>query len=481
MLSLALTPLTFTVYHGTIVHTPTLGSLDVQVGVRVGVDLEGTIVYVNKDDTDLTPLDEALAFNRTLTAENVNLVDTTAHGLFQFYIPGFIDTHIHAPQYPNCGVFGSSTLFDWLVKYTYPVEKQLADSATAREVYKKVVLKTLENGTTCCAYYSTIHVEATKILADCAYQQGQRAMIGRSCQDCGNPTYKDENAEKGMAANMKVIEHIKKLDENYSLIKPILTPRNANKCSEDFMFGMAKASEEINLPIQTHMSETEEEVEQILKLIPKCKTYAAIYDYYNLLTSRTILAHCVFISDEELDLIVQRKAGIAHCPTSNSCLTSGEAHVRKMLDKDIKVGLGTDISGGFSPSILTTARHAVLVSRHVAMKTKNEKDKISVNEALYLATLGGARVCGYDDMLGSFEVGKKWECQLISLEDEISPFHTFKFLDPDTEGLKKGNETDVQRFQDIIDKWVFNGDDRNVRQVFVNGRCVVDKNKQSLN
>lgn len=475
MISPAHAPLPFSVYHGTIVHTPDLGSLDVHVGARIGVDQKGTIVYVELEESQLSPLEEALNFDKSLMAENVQVVDYSGDGFLKFFVPGFIDAHIHAPQYPNCGVFGSSTLFDWLIKYTYPVEKQLRDPELARQVYEKVVQKTLENGTTCCAYYSTIHVEATNILADCAFQQGQRALIGRSCQDCGQPDYKDEDSQEAMAANMEVINHIQSIDKDFSLLKPVLTPRNANKCSEDLMFAIARVSQDLNIPIQTHMSETEDEVERILKMFPHCKTYADIYDYYHLLSSQTILGHCIFVSDNEIELINERNGGIAHCPTSNSCLTSGEAHVRKMLDRGTKIGLGTDVSGGFSPSILTTARHAVLVSRHVAMKTKNDKDKLSVNEALYLATLGGARVCGYEDQLGSFEVGKKWECQLISVEDDVSPFDTFEFLNPDLNGLRLGNAGDVQKFQDIIDKWVFNGDDRNVREVYVNGRCIVRK------
>lgn len=474
-MSLALLPLKFTVYCGTLVHTPVLGELKVLVEARVGVDQEGTIVYVRTEELKGSIVEEAIEFDKNLREDEVSVVDISALGLFKFFVPGFIDTHIHAPQYPNVGVFGSSTLFDWLIKYTYPVEKQFKDENIARSVYDKVVKKTLENGTTTCAYYSTIHVGATNILADCCFSQGQRAFIGRSCQDCGRPDYKDENCEEGMAANAKVIEHIKSFDKQFELVTPILTPRNANKCSEEFLYGMAEVSKKLNIPIQAHMSETEEEVEKILEQFPHCKTYAGVYDYYNLLTSQTILGHCVFISQEELDLINKRQSGIAHCPTSNSCLTSGEAHVRKMLDENAKVGLGTDVSGGFLPSILTTARHAVLVSRHVSMKTKKDSDKISVNEALYLATVGGAKVCGLAGRLGTFEVGKKWECQMVSVEEEVSPFDTFDFLNPDLEGFKKGDKEEVQKFQDIIDKWLFNGDDRNVRKVYVNGRKVIDK------
>ncbi|KAG7908625.1 hypothetical protein KL905_004629 [Ogataea polymorpha] len=463
----------FTVYYGMIVHTPRIGDLEVIPNARIGVDSSGIITYVATGPLLTTIEGEARARDPSL--QSINVVDITASGFRKFFIPGFIDTHIHAPQFPNCGVFGNSTLFSWLTKYTYPVEMALEDPIKAKDVYNRVVQKTLSNGTTFCAYYATIHTTATNILADCAFKHGQRAYIGRSCMDCAKKEYTDQHLEDGIHSTKTVIEHIKSIDANYELIKPILSPRNANKCSSEFMLWLAEQSREQGIPIQAHLSETEDEVEQILKMFPDCKTYAEIYDSHKLLTEKSILGHCIFLSNEELKLINERKSSISHCPTSNSCLTSGEARLRWIIDSGSKVGLGTDVSGGFSPSMLTTARHAVLVSRHVAMKTKSDHDKISVNESLYLATLGGAKVMGMEQELGSFEVGKKWECQLIDLDTKESPVDLFDFLNPSVEGLLAGDPLHISRFQDLIDKWVFNGDDRNVRRVYVNGRCVLDK------
>ncbi|KAG7730966.1 hypothetical protein KL933_000761 [Ogataea haglerorum] len=471
--SKALQTIGFTVYYGMLVHTPNFGDLEVIPNARIGVDSRGIIIYIATGPLMTTIEGEAQSYDPSV--QSISVVDISTFGFKKFFIPGFIDTHIHAPQFPNCGVFGNSTLFSWLTKYTYPVEMALEDPLKATDVYDRVVQKTLSNGTTFCAYYATIHTTATNILADCAFKHGQRAYIGRSCMDCAKKEYTDHGLEDGMQSTRTVIEHVKKIDPDYSLIKPILSPRNANKCSPDFMLWLAEQTREQNLPIQAHLSETEDEVEQILKMFPNCKTYTEIYDSHKLLTENTILGHCIFLETEELKLINERKSSISHCPTSNSCLTSGEARLRWIIDSGSKVGLGTDISGGFSPSMLTTARHAVLVSRHVAMKTKSDHDKISVNESLYLATLGGAKVIGMDREFGSFAVGKKWDCQLIDLDTEGSPVDLFDFLNPSNEGLLSGDPSHISKFQDLIDKWVFNGDDRNVRKVYVNGRCVLDK------
>lgn len=454
----------FTVYCGTIAHTPRIGELEVKNDARVGVDRSGTIRYIYDHKTCLSAAQEAFEFDKSLNLKDI-VIEVLDQKNTQFYFPGFFDTHIHAPQYPNCGVFGNSTLFDWLSIYTYPIEMKLADTAKAKEVYEKVVQRTLFNGTTCCSYYATIHVDSTNVLAETAKSFGQRAFIGRSCMDCGRKEYSDNGFEDGKDATLKVIDFVKKIDPEFSLIRPIISPRNANKCSREFMIWLATISKHRGLPIQAHMSETEEEVEQILKQFPECSTYADIYDSHNLLTERTILGHCVHVTDEELQLIEARGSSISHCPTSNSCLTSGEAKIKHILERGINVGLGSDISGGYSPSILSTARHAILVSRHVSMRTKREADKLSVNEALYLATMGGAQSCCLERELGTFEVGKKWECQLISLDEANSPIDIFKWED----------ETESNTFQNNIDRWVFNGDDRNVRKVYVSGRCVVDK------
>ncbi|CDK25252.1 unnamed protein product [Kuraishia capsulata CBS 1993] len=473
-------PLTFTVYHGNFVHTPVLGELQVLLGARIAVDKSGVIVYIKTSPLKTSPIQEAMALNPSLPRDEIRCIDTMddTSKVSKFWFPGFIDTHIHAPQFPNNGVFGSSTTVDWLLKYTFPMEKLLgADLNKCFEVYDKVVKRTLANGTTCCAYYATIDVDATNLLADCCYSNGQRAYIGRSCMDCAHKDYTDESAEEGVKATYKVMGHISNRDFCYDLIKPIITPRNANRCSGDYMKRLGLIAKVGNLPLQYHMSETGPEAAKILEQFPERKSYADIYDYHDLLTSSAILGHCIYISQEELDLINERKAAISHCPISNSCLISGECKVRWLLDNGTKVGLGTDISGGYSASILATARHAHMVSRHVAMKTKELKDTLSVNEVLFLGTQGGAQAMGLQDMIGSFDVGKKWECQLIDLEVENSPVDLFDFLTPK---LEKSSESDPQwmsTFQDMIDRWVFNGDDRNVRQVYVNGRCVIDKDK----
>ena len=285
--------------------------------------------------------------------------------------------------------------------------------------------------------------------------------------------YRDETADQSMANTQASIDYIRKIDPHYSLVCPIITPRFAPSCTSDLLKRLGKLAKDEKLPIQTHMSENLAEVALVKELFPDQTSYAAVYDAHGLLTDRTIVAHCVHISADEVKLCAEKGVGIAHCPISNTGLTSGEAKVRWMLEGGVKVGLGTDCSGGYSPSILESARQASNVSRHVCMKSTvetKETPQLALAEILYLATMGGAQVCALQDKVGNFVVGKEFDALLI---------------DP---GVKGGNvdifEEDTHDWDRVLSKWAFNGyvvasdhanwcrDDRNIQKVWVQGRLV---------
>ncbi|KAL4867621.1 hypothetical protein BDV12DRAFT_198041 [Aspergillus spectabilis] len=409
----------------------------------------------------------------------------------EFFFPGFIDTHIHAPQYPNSGLFGSSTLLHWLENYTFPLESSMADIERARVVYSTVIDRTLANGTTFASYFATTHVPATNLLADLAFQKGQRALVGRVCMD--NPDfcpdyYKDESAEDSLRDTRESIAHIKSLDPEGKLVKPIITPRFAPTCSPAALAGLGNLAKEHNPPlhIQTHISENIDEVSLVSSLFPESASYAAVYDKHVLLTEKTILAHAVHLTSEEKKLIASRKSKIAHCPASNSALGSGLAPVRDLLDNGITVGLGTDVSGGYSSSILEAVRGGCLVSRllrhskstpdsgSLGIGTGDEEGRevLSVEESLYLATRGGAAVVGMEEELGGFEEGMFWDVQLVRLDAGVSLPLSGKDDGEDKKGKGTVDIFGWESWVEKVHKWVWTGDDRNVRRVWVRGVLV---------
>jgi guanine deaminase len=347
------------------------------------------------------------------------------------------------------------------------LESSLSDLSRAAHVYNRVVSRTLSHGTTTAAYYATIHVPATNLLADICQRRGQRAFVGRVCADAMGPDYyRDESPEQTLAATRECMAHVQKIDPAHELITPIITPRFAPACSLDCLRQLGMLHRETGYPCQTHISENKPECELVARLFPDSASYTGVYDDAGLLTDKMILAHAVHLSDEEIALVSARKAKISHCPSSNTALTSGTAKVRKLLNAGIDVGLGTDVSGGFSTSVLEVARHSIWVSRHVAM-TDGDAAKLSVEDVLYLATRGGAKVVGLADQIGGFEVGMDWDAQLISLNS----------VDPDAEIHHPEKEVPVDVFgwetwEDRIHKWVYGGDDRNTAAVWVKGRLV---------
>ncbi|KAM0714400.1 hypothetical protein Q7P37_010187 [Cladosporium fusiforme] len=443
-----------TVYVGPVIQSKSLNELDICLEGSIGVDENGKIAFVSRDQTP-SPSDEEWRDARYIRL-----------GKNEFFFPGFIDTHIHASQYPNAGVFGKSTLMSWLETYTFPLESSFDDLTTASRIYNRVVARTLSHGTTTACYYATTHVPATNLLSDICLSRGQRAFVGRVCMDRLSPQhYCDESVESSVAKSRACIAHVRKIDPAFDLITPILTPRFAPACSAASLKAMGSLQKAENVPVQTHISENRDEIALVRSLFPASESYAHVYDEAGLLTPRTILAHAIHLSADERALIKARQAKVSHCPASNVALTSGRMRTRQLLDEGITVGLGTDVSGGFTSSMLNEAREAVLMSRHVAMDEGDEA-KLSVEEGLYLATKGGAKVVGLEERIGGFEVGMDWDAQLVRLGSVPAGGE----LGVGEEGLVDvfGDES----WDDRIAKWVYTGDDRNTLAVWVKGRLV---------
>lgn len=338
----------------------------------------------------------------------------------------------------------------------------------AGRIYNRVVARTLSHGTTTACYYATNHIHATNLLADICKLRGQRAFVGRVCMDRLSPDwYRDESVEAAIDATWECISHIRSIDAEFDLICPIITPRFAPSCTDDCLKAQGQLVQQTGLPCQTHISENKAEIQLVQDMFPDSKSYTDVYDATGLLTNRTILAHGVHLSPEERALIKHRQAKISHCPASNTALTSGAARVRTLLDEGLDVGLGTDVSGGYTPSVLAEAREAIFVSRHVAM-AEGDAAKLAVEEALYLATRGGAKVVGLESRVGGFEVGMEWDAQMIGL-NAVSEEIGGEELDQD-QGLVEvfGGET----WGEKVEKWVYTGDDRNTLAVWVKGQLV---------
>lgn len=363
-----------------------------------------------------------------------------------FLTPGMVDTHTHAPQYPNNGLGAELELLAWLDKYTFPLEATFADVSRAERVYAAVVARTLAAGTTTSCYYATLHNEASWRLAQLCTQAGQRALVGKCSMDLGG--YSEPGPGVAFARTREFVDDFPATDA----VQPILTPRFALSCSDALMAHLGELAHEQDLRVQTHISENRAEIAAVRERFG-C-SYAEAYDRFGLLGPRTVLAHAVHLSADERALVKQRGCGIAHCPNSNLHLNSGLCNVVRLLDDGIKLGLGSDCSGGAALGVLHQLRLAVYVSRALVMQGENKRS-LSLAEAWYLATLGGGMVVGFD--VGNFEPGMRFDAL------HVQPASPGMFV-------QDGDST-----AEVFEKWVWTGDDRDIARVWVDGKLVVDK------
>lgn len=433
------------VIRGTLIHSTRPEKVHILHDHLIGFDEEsGKILFVEAHQ-DLRSQGEKHGFDPTT-------VEKLTHD--QFLMPGFVDTHIHAPQYFFTGTGYDLPLLQWLQKYTFPVESRFGDAEFARQHYPLAVKRSLRHGTTTACYFATIHLESCKELCKIIAKIGQRALVGKVNMDQHSPKFYVEDTQKSIEDTKSFVDFVKKMEN--SLVKPIITPRFAPTCSEKLLKELGKIAEDENLHIQSHICEQKPEVEYTLSLFPEHHDCTSIFKSSKLLTNKTVMAHCIYLSDEEIDTFHQMGVGVAHCPISNLCIKSGILDTRRMLDKGVKVGLGTDVSGGYSSSILEAIRLSILSSKALSFSKPSEYKELSHHEAFYMATMGGAKVLAMEDVIGNFEVGKQFDALVISTQ---GPHHerVFDVTQDDTD-------------EDIFMKYIYLGDDRNISKIFIGGR-----------
>jgi guanine deaminase len=446
--------------HGCFIHALGPGHVEILENSVLIVGSDGTIESFAKD-VDESRINDVVV--EAGYAPDVFPVKKLSRG--QFVIPGFVDTHHHAPQWAQRGIGRGLALLDWLEKVTFAHEARFEDAEYARRMYTACVSGGINQGTTTASYYGSRHGEASRILADICLKQGQRAFVGKCNMNRNAPSwYCDPSAEDSIRETKELIAHVRQIDPESRLVKPILTPRFAISCDHELLAGLGEiARQNPDLHIQTHFNEAEQEMEVTKQLYPQFRNEAELYEHFGLLGPRTILAHCIFLEEEEMERVKTLGCGLAHCPIATA--TGGAfmmAPVREYLRRGIKVGLGTDVGGGFSSSILDAMRQAFIISKARDTLKEGHDSALTLHEGFFLATLGGAQVCGLDDKIGNFAVGK----QLDALE-----IHT---IDPESGGslgiitpIEEEDSTEV-----ILEKFLMTGDDRNIAKVYVRGRSI---------
>lgn len=237
-----------------------------------------------------------------------------------------------------------------------------------------------------------------------------------------------------------------------SLLTPVVTPRFIPTCTISLLEQLGQLARRYNVPVQSHISESLGEVDFVRQLHPEFESDATLFDACGLLTDRSIMAHGVHLTDSDVHLMASRGSGVAVCPLSNAYFANGVFPVQRFSPLSVKMGLGTDVAGGYSPSMLTSIRQAVISSSF-----GHDHPGVDWKTALYMATLGGAELVGLGDVIGSFAEAKQLDALVIDLTTDDSPLDL----------LLETESMDL-----LVEKFVNLGDDRCIVDVIIAGNYV---------
>ncbi len=349
----------------------------------------------------------------SLHAKYVGIEITSYPGML--IMPGFIDTHIHFPQTEAIASYGEQ-LLEWLHKYIFPTERKFQEFAYAQKVAAIFLDELLKNGTTTALVFAAVYPESVEAFFTEAHRRNLRAIAGKVMMDRNAPDYLVDTPESSYHQSKQLIE---KWHKNGRLLYAV-TPRFAVTSSVEQLEVARQLLEEFpDVYLHTHLSENVDEIALVKQLFPENEGYLDVYDRAGLVRNRSIFAHGVHLTDTEFARLSEAESAIAFCPTSNLFLGSGLFKLEKAKSKKhpVKLGLGTDVGAGTSFSLLQTAGEAYKVAQL-------RKQKLSPFQALFLATLGGARALGLEDKIGNFKVGK--EADFIVIDPRCTELLAFR-------------------------------------------------------
>ena len=332
-------------------------------------------------------------------------------------LPGLVDLHTHAPQYAFCGTGMDCELLDWLFQIAFPEETRYADAAYAERAYGIFARKLKEGATTRAVIFGTMHADATLTLMDLMERSGLVTLVGKVNMDRNAPAdLMEPSPEQAAADTRRFIEAC--LRRGYRRTEPIVTPRFVPSCTDALMEKLGKIRREYDLPVQSHLSENPDEVAFVRELTPDAAFYGDAYDRFGLFgrDSRTVMAHCVYSTDAEVQRMRDNGVWVAHCPSSNMNIASGIAPVRRYMEAGLRMGLGTDVAGGSSISMFRAVTDCIQVSKMYWRYVDKEAKPLTFPEALFLATKGGG--CFFGNT-GSFEDGSAFDA--VVLDDSAEP------------------------------------------------------------
>ena len=431
---------------GLVLDAPIFGQLRAwHDGAVVFDPATGLLVAVG----DFNPVSRA---NRPLPTRWLDL--TTPSGARPVICPGLIDVHAHLPQYPASGL-GQGELLPWLKDYIFPLEREFT-AARSRQDSPRFFRELARHGTTSAMLYAAVTDESCEVAFQAAEASGLRITLGKMMMDLNS--YGELAPEKIVSVSLAQSERLIRRwhGANNGLLSYALSPRFAVSCTEKMMRGAAELAERYATPIQTHLSENLGEIERVRQLYPTARDYTDVYDRCGLLTSRTVLGHCIHLSEREMKTLSHHGCKVAHCPTANFYLSSGLLPLKRLRDAGITVGLGSDVGAGPELNLWQVMRSAIDTQRARTYADPSNPPLKPV-EAFHLATQGGADALDRGQTLGSLDAGKEAD---------------FLVLDP--AAVARYGDTARLEPQEVMALCVYRGNPQATVATYVRGKAVYE-------
>ncbi len=382
---------------GFLIDTPDFGTLRGRSNGALIVD-KGRILDVGDYD-DL---------RRIHQSAQVQWIDRGPVAIF----PGLIDCHTHLPQY-SAVARGESELLPWLRQHIFPVEREFT-GPKAREEAPQFFHELARHGTTTSMVYAAIYEDSCEVGFEAAQASGLRVILGKMMMDVAS--YGQFQPKKILSVSLTESERLcrKWHGADNGRLEYAFSPRFAVTCSERLMRGAAELATRLGAYIQTHLAENREEIEKVHHLFMGARDYTHVYEKCGLLTSKSMLGHCIHLNPREIAAIAAAHSSVAHCPSSNLFLGSGLIKLDQLLKAGIVVGLGSDVAAGPELNMWQVMRAAIEVQKARAVYEPNLRP-LRPGEAFYLATHGGARALGKSSIIGTLDAGKEADFIVVDL------------------------------------------------------------------
>lgn len=370
-------------------------------------------------------------------------------------MPGFVDTHVHYPQYKVIASYGTS-LLEWLNKYTFVEEQRFSDEAYADQIANLFLDELIKNGTTSVMTFCTSFKQSVEAFFNAAENRNLRMAAGKVMMDRHAPDELCDNPDNSYSDSKELIEKW----HNKGRLRYAVTPRFAPTSSSSQLNQAARLLNEYpsddqtkGVLLQTHLNENDEEIAWVNDLFPDSNSYFGVYEDHGITGNRSVFGHCIHNTEEEYQRMAKTGSKVSLCPTSNLFLGSGLFELEKLESYGIDVSLASDVGGGDSFSMFKVMNEAYKICR------LNDFNLDPI-KAFYLTTLGAAKVLDMNDSIGNFEVNKEADFIVIDLNA--------------TEIISQKNKI-AMGVNDILFNLMTLGDDRLIDEVFILGQRAYKK------